>query len=192
VIDYLPARAQSLSRRIEDEPALVYEAHSTDYQTARALAALVHDHFAILKVGPAVTFALREGLWALVEIEAALGAAPQESLKEIVLGAMRRDPRHWQPYYTDPAAQTVDLQYSLSDRIRYYWNVPEVRAAATALIENLTARQIPLTLLSQYLPVQYTAVRTGSLDNAPHELLLHGVSQVLRGYAQACHPRRLS
>jgi D-tagatose-1,6-bisphosphate aldolase subunit GatZ/KbaZ len=192
VIDYLPAQARDLSKRIEDEPLLVYEAHSTDYQTTAALAALVRDHFAILKVGPAVTFALRETLWALADIENELGAAPRESLKHVVLGAMRSNPHYWQPYYTDPAAQNLDLQYSLSDRIRYYWNVPAVRAATDALIANLSTRHIPLTLLSQYLPVQYASVRTGSLENEPRELLLAGVSAVLRDYAHACHPERLS
>lgn len=188
VIDYDPAKARELSKRIDREPVLVYEAHSTDYQTAAALAALVRDHFAILKVGPGVTFALREMFWSLVEIERELGAAPRESLKEVVLAAMRRDPRHWKAYYTKESSVRFDLQYSLSDRIRYYWNVPEVSAACDALIANLRTRHIPLTLLSQYLPVQYAAVRQGSLANEPRALLLDGVAQVLRDYANACHP----
>ena len=54
---------------IEQYDRLIFEAHSTDYQTPAALAALVRDHFAILKVGPALTFALREALWALDCIE---------------------------------------------------------------------------------------------------------------------------
>jgi D-tagatose-1,6-bisphosphate aldolase subunit GatZ/KbaZ len=188
VIDYDAAKARELSNRIERETHLVYEAHSTDYQTPEALAALVRDHFAILKVGPAVTFALRELLWALVEIERELGGAPRESLKEVVLAAMQRDPRHWKAYYTDPRAQKFDLQYSLSDRIRYYWHVSEVREACDALMANLSARRIPLTLLSQYLPSQYAAIRKGSLVNDPRALLLDGVAQVLRVYAKACHP----
>jgi D-tagatose-1,6-bisphosphate aldolase subunit GatZ/KbaZ len=149
---------------------------------------LVRDHFAILKVGPGVTFALREMFWALVEIERELDAAPPESLKEIVLAAMHRDPRHWKAYYTDQSSQNFDLQFSLSDRIRYYWNVAEVRAACDALVANLSARRMPLTLLSQYLPVQYAAIREGSLVNDPRALLLDGVAQVLRTYGSACHP----
>jgi len=188
VIDYQPAKAGELSRRIELESGLVYEAHSTDYQTPDALAALVRDHFAILKVGPGVTFALREMLWALVEIEDELGAAPGESLKDVVRAAMHRDPRYWSAYYTDRASEDFDLAYSLSDRIRYYWNVPEVRTASDALISNLGARRIPLTLLSQYLPKQYAAIRAGSLRNEPRELLLDGVAQVLRDYLNACYP----
>jgi len=188
VIDYEPAKAGELSRRIEHESGLVYEAHSTDYQTPDALAALVRDHFAILKVGPGVTFALREILWALVDIESELGAAPADSLKDVVRAAMQRDPRYWKGYYTEQTSRDFDLQYSLSDRIRYYWNVPEVRHASEALVANLGGRRIPLTLLSQYLPKQYAAIRAVALRNDPRELLLDGVAQVLRDYVNACHP----
>ena len=69
VVAYDSAKARALSRMIEQCEGLVFEAHSTDYQTPAALAALVRDHFAILKVGPALTFALREALWALDAIE---------------------------------------------------------------------------------------------------------------------------
>jgi D-tagatose-1,6-bisphosphate aldolase subunit GatZ/KbaZ len=188
VIDYEPAKARELSLRIEREPGLVYEAHSTDYQSAAALAALVRDHFAILKVGPGVTFALREALWTLADIERELGISPARPLKQVVLEAMRRDPRHWKSYYTNAASETFDLQYSLSDRVRYYWTDPEVRDACHALLGNLTNRGIPLTLLSQYLPLQYAAVRAGALANDPGELLIDAVAQVLQGYARACRP----
>jgi D-tagatose-1,6-bisphosphate aldolase subunit GatZ/KbaZ len=188
VIDYQPAQARELSARIEREPGLVYEAHSTDYQSAAALAALVRDHFAILKVGPGVTFALREALWALADIEQELGAAPPRPFKQVVLGAMRRDPRYWKSYYTNAASETFDLQFSLSDRVRYYWTVPDVQAACDALLEGLKSRGIPLTLLSQYLPLQYAGVRAGALLNDPREILLDAVAQVLKGYANACHP----
>jgi len=186
VIDYDPSKARELSRRIERERGLVFEAHSTDYQTETALAALVRDHFAILKVGPGVTFAVREALWALIEIERELGLSPAQSLRQVALGAMRRDPRHWKPYYTNAATETFDLQYSLSDRIRYYWAVPEVQESCKALLANLKTRAIPLTLLSQYLPVQYAAVRDGALANDPRELVLDAAAQVLRSYARAC------
>jgi D-tagatose-1,6-bisphosphate aldolase subunit GatZ/KbaZ len=188
VIDYAPSKARELSLRIEREPGLVYEAHSTDYQSAAALAALVRDHFAILKVGPGASFALREALWALVDIERELGGSPAQSLKQVVLGAMRRDPRHWKPYYTNSATETFDLQYSLSDRVRYYWTVPEVQAACEALLVNLKSHGIPLTLLSQYLPLQYAEVRAGALATDPREILLDAVAQALKGYANACRP----
>ena len=47
----------------------VYEAHSTDYQLPYKLKELVEDHFAILKVGPGLTFALREAIFALAQME---------------------------------------------------------------------------------------------------------------------------
>ncbi len=186
VIDYVPAKSAALARRIEQEGTLVYEAHSTDYQTPAALAALVAHHFAILKVGPGVTFALREALWGLADIQAELCGEGGGALQEVVLRAMRKDPRYWNAYYTDATTLRLDLQYSLSDRIRYYWNVPEVRAACEALVADLRGRGIPLTLLSQYLPAQYAAVRDGRIANDPHALLLDGVRTVLGAYARAC------
>jgi D-tagatose-1,6-bisphosphate aldolase subunit GatZ/KbaZ len=188
VIDYDRAKAQLLSQRIASEPHLVFEAHSTDYQRPAGLRALVEDHFAILKVGPAVTFALRETLWALADIARELHCVEGQTLKEVVLEAMKSSPKYWKSYYTDPARQSVDLQYSLSDRIRYYWAVPQVRQACTRLLTRLTSTPLPLTLLSQYLPAQYSAIREGRVINDARTLLLEGVAQVLRQYAYACKP----
>ena len=101
---------------------------------------------------------------------------------------MSRDPSHWKPYYTDSRSQSVDRQYSLSDRIRYYWNVPDVQRATAALLEDLSRHRIPMTLLSQFLPAQYEAVRDGSLTGDPKALVLEGVARVLRSYAAACAP----
>ncbi len=61
IIHYQPQAAKALSDWIKETP-MVYEAHSTDYQTRQAYRALVRDHYAILKVGPALTFALREAI----------------------------------------------------------------------------------------------------------------------------------
>jgi len=124
----------------------------------------------------------------LVDIAREMDAAPAQSLKQVVLGAMRRDPRHWKAYYTNPATESFDLQYSLSDRIRYYWSFPKVQGSCDALLANLRTRGIPLTLLSQYFPVQYAAVRAGALANDPRELVLDAVGQVLEGYAEAARP----
>jgi D-tagatose-1,6-bisphosphate aldolase subunit GatZ/KbaZ len=187
VIDYGRSGAVALSHSIEPVAGMVFEAHSTDYQTPAALAALVQDHFAILKVGPGLTFALREVIWALSDIALELGLMPQASLKDTMLEEMKRDPRYWRAYYTDPERQEFDLQFSLSDRIRYYWTTPGVERACMQLFESLASRDIPLTLISQYLPVQYAAIRQGRLKSEPRALLLDGVAQVLRDYVNACH-----
>ena len=190
VIEYRRDKAAALSRSIAAVPGMVFEAHSTDYQAGTALRALVEDHFAILKVGPAVTFALREAFWALSDIAMELDLMPESSgsLKDVVLEAMQREPKYWNAYYLNSDNQQFDLQFSLSDRIRYYWAIPEVAAACTRLLELLTAKGVPLTLLSQYLPRQYAAIRDGRLRNEPRELLLDGVARVLQQYAEACQP----
>ncbi len=192
VIDYVPSKAAGLSRSIEPVAGMVFEAHSTDYQTPSALDALVRDHFAILKVGPGATFALREALWALSDMALELDLMPDASLKDTMLEEMRRDPRHWSAYYVDPKRRDFDLQFSLSDRIRYYWAAPAVERACTQLFDRLRAAGIPLTLISQYLPVQYAAIRAGLLKNDPRELVLDGVEEVLRHYDRACRPGGLA
>jgi D-tagatose-1,6-bisphosphate aldolase subunit GatZ/KbaZ len=188
VIGYVPSKAVALSRSIEPVAGMVFEAHSTDYQTPVALESLVQDHFAILKVGPALTFALREAFWALSDIATELDLMPDGSLKDTMLEEMKRDPRYWSAYYVNPERQDFDLQYSLSDRIRYYWSAPVVERACTKLLEGLAARGIPMTLISQYLPVQYAAIREGRLNGNPRELVVDAVEQVLCRYERACRP----
>jgi D-tagatose-1,6-bisphosphate aldolase subunit GatZ/KbaZ len=187
VIDYQSSKAQTLSRALGAHPQFVFEAHSTDYQTPENLAALVRDHFAILKVGPGATFALRETLWALADIERELlPDAHQSQLKAVVLSAMRQNPVHWRSYYTNEASLAIDLQFSLSDRSRYYWPDARVQQACKRLLANLAGASISLTLLSQYLPIQYAAIRAGRLANDVVAILNDGVGQCLRPYIHAC------
>lgn len=191
VVDYKPEKARALSAAIEAYPGLLYEAHSTDYQTPEALAALVRGHFAILKVGPGVTYALRETLWALSFIEDEVVVAAQRSqLRRTVLDVMRAEPKYWNKYYTDENRLALDLQYSLSDRMRYYWAYPRVREACDTLLRNLNALSpkgaLPLALLSQYLPRQHDEIRAGWLANSAGSILRSGVAHVVRQYAQAC------
>lgn len=184
VIDYQPLKTTLLNRSIVSVPGMVFAALSTDYQTPGALADLVRDHFAILKVGPAVSFALREGFWALAAIAAELGLGVRESLKKALLEEMQRDPKYWKTCYQYPARQQFDMQFSLSDRIRYYWGTPNVTLECAGLMDKLTAIGIPQTLFSQYMPLQFAAYRDGQLNNDPRVLELDSVAQVLRGYAR--------
>lgn len=181
--EYDPQAAAPLARFIESVPGLVYEAHSTDHQTSAALRSLVHDHFAILKVGPALTFALREAAFALEAIETTLGLQPDSRLRETLEAAMLANPAYWQKHYGgDSRSQTFARAYSFSDRIRYYWNIPSVQAAFERLMENLAKHPIPLTLLSQHFPVEYQKIRQGEIKNHPRELLLARIRRVLEGY----------
>ncbi|MDE2051793.1 MAG: D-tagatose-bisphosphate aldolase, class II, non-catalytic subunit [Gammaproteobacteria bacterium] len=191
VIDYRPEQARYLSKCLEDLPSLVFEAHSTDYQTEPALRALVRDHFAILKVGPAVTFALREAVWALDSIEQEWhGESRSANVRATILHAMRADPRHWRKYYHG-AGTTLDLQlqYSLSDRIRYYWAAPAVVTALERLRTAFENGTPPLALLSQYLPTAQAAVRAGTIPARMTDLVIHHIRQVLSRYSRASDPQ---
>jgi D-tagatose-1,6-bisphosphate aldolase subunit GatZ/KbaZ len=180
--------AVALSRFIEGEPGLVYEAHSTDYQTEASLHALVRDHFAILKVGPAATFALREAWFALAMLERELlPATAQSRLIETLDETMRQQPRHWLKHYPgEPEAQRLLRAYGLSDRCRYYWGEPALKAALQRLITNLGAQPLPLALLSQFLPEQAQAVSEGRLAARAEDLARDKVRQLLARYARAC------
>ena len=190
VVDYQRERTWELRQVLDDEPDMVFEAHSTDYQTIGALAALVEDHWAVLKVGPGLTFALREALFALAAIEAELIApADQSHLPEVVERRMLEEPSQWEGYYPGSSDQKrLARRYSYSDRLRYYWPDQEVHSAQERLLTNLEAVDLPLPLISAYLPEQYARIRRGELAAQPHELVIDHVRDVLRAYTRACDP----
>src|SRR6476469_7403053 len=194
VFDYAPAAARRLSAVVDEYPGLVFEAHSTDYQTRDALARLVRDHWAVLKVGPGLTFALREALFALAAIEDELvPGADRSGLVDELESAMLADQTWWAGYYDgDPGGQRLARRYSYSDRARYYWPQPPVAAAVARLFDNLDTDGIPLPLLSQHLPDQYRRVRAGELPPVARDLAVDHVRDVLRDYAYACGEREVA
>lgn len=190
VVDYVPEKAAALSKAIEPVEHIVYEAHSTDYQTPAALAALVRDHFAILKVGPGVTFALREALWALDAIEREIVPADRRAnLRDVTIARMHAAPANWSKYYHGQGERLdFQLNYSFSDRIRYYWPDTAITAAQDALFANLRATVPPLPLVSQYLPIAFAAHRAGRTTLDPVDLVIAHVTATLDAYHGACHP----
>src|SRR5262249_55972684 len=136
----------------------------------------------------AATFALRQALWALADIEREWFGRGGSGFKEVVLDVMRASPAQWQKYYRDGEAQRYDLQFSLSDRVRYYWPHPEIQKSQRTMIANLENNPPPLALLHQYLPKQHDLIRGGRLQNRPHEILLQGIESVIHEYADACAP----
>ena len=188
VIDYIPAHAKELSRVLEEWPQFVFEAHSTDYQRPGVLTTLVHDGFAILKVGPGLTFAMREALFALAAIESELvDPIDQSQLRAVVEQLMIEQPQHWKDYYHGPLeVQHVLRTYSYSDRMRYYWNEPSIVAAVEKMLRNLERIDIPESVISQYLPDQYRAIRQGRLSSKPKALVIDRIRDALRPYSAAC------
>ncbi len=194
ILEYDREKSRPLSSYISGNWAIVFEAHSTDYQPGWALKQLVEDHFAILKVGPWLTFAFREAVFALAGMEnewltRGKGIVLSE-VREALDQAMMEDPRHWEKYYQgDEAALRFARKYSYSDRSRYYWAQPQVQAALLTLLKNLSAHPVPLTLLSQHMPVQYRAVREGRIRSTPEALIRDRILEVLDVYARACGMR---
>lgn len=187
VIDYDRGRTTELQRVLDGEPAMVFEAHSTDYQTRAALTELVEDHWAILKVGPGLTFALREALFALASIESELVSHGRSDFPGVVDRRMVSQPGYWQGYYDGtPDEQRVARRFSYSDRVRYYLGDQQIVAAQQRLFDNLRRHAIPEPLISQYLPRQYNRVRAGEVAADPETLAIEAVRDVLRDYSAAC------
>jgi D-tagatose-1,6-bisphosphate aldolase subunit GatZ/KbaZ len=187
VLEYQPGKAKELSRFIESQP-MVYEAHSTDYQTRAALRKLVEDHFAILKVGPALTFAFREAVFALAMMEDELFPEDARSyIIQVLDDVMIQHPEHWKKYYRGSEEERAfKRKYSFSDRLRYYWPQPQVGAALEKLLRNLNEKPLPLSLLSQFAPVQYEQIRGDETSCTPEAIISSWVQAVLRNYEAAC------
>lgn len=186
---YQSDQAQALSQLIDSQPHLVFEAHSTDYQNPAAYHELVRDHFAILKVGPALTFALREALFALERAEKEwLGVHQASHLRDTIEQVMHEQPNYWRSHYQSQGHQQfLDCNYSLSDRIRYYWTHPAVQAAQQAMFTHLISQPLPTTLLSQYLPAQARAIAQNQICNHPADIIIHKIMEVTQLYSDACY-----
>ncbi|MEG0107509.1 MAG: class II D-tagatose-bisphosphate aldolase, non-catalytic subunit [Lachnospiraceae bacterium] len=165
ITHYNSFSAKKLCNALKNHPNLVFEGHSTDYQTPEELKKMVTDGIAILKVGPALTFSLREGLFSLSAIENEL--IPEEKRShfiEILEQVMLDSPVNWKTHYhgTDNELQ-IKRKYSFSDRSRYYMNQEAVQNSIDRLFHNLDETGIPLSMLHQFLPLQYIKVRDGKL-----------------------------
>jgi D-tagatose-1,6-bisphosphate aldolase subunit GatZ/KbaZ len=183
-------KAKGLSDEIMKTDHLVFEAHSTDYQTESDLKALVEGHFCILKVGPWLTFAYREALFALEAMEIELmgeGHGGLSRLRETLENAMMNKPIYWEKYYPgDERQQSFKRKYSFSDRSRYYWPMAELVLSRHRLFENLRKISIPSSLLSQYMPIQFYQVSEGSITADPQELVHSYIQNVTGIYSRAC------
>lgn len=193
--EYDREKAKDLMASIKEFPGLVFEGHSTDYQTKIKLRELVEDGVGILKVGPGLTFAMREAMLALENIEKELlfGTNTEPSkFAETLDAEMLKNDKNWRKHYQGTELELrLKRKYSFSDRCRYYMPVPEVEKAADRLISNLRTAGIPLNLLSQFMPIQYTKVREGLLENDPVALIEDRITNTIDEYLYATHQREL-
>ncbi len=180
VLPYQPAAARELSQFIEGQ-SIMYEAHSTDYQTREALKQLVSDHFGILKVGPGLTFAFREAVFVLAAIEDQLISKDDcSNIVSVLDHVMLEYPEHWGKYYQGTREQQdLKRKFSLSDRIRYYWGYPQVKEAMKRLLSNLRNRRLPDELLTEFC---------GKSGYTADEIIQSKVNDVLNDYLFATQP----
>lgn len=142
----------------------------------------------MLKVGPALTFALREALFSLDGLASVL-RPERTSLVSVLNDIMRANPSFWKDHYDSDRADTLCL-YSYSDRIRYYWTHPNVQRAVNSLLGDLEETGLPDPLISQFLPKLYERVRTGEIPREGKALVLAAVEDVLDDYSVACAPSK--
>lgn len=188
VFPYNREAAADLCASLKNHPGIVFEGHSTDYQTAQNLRAMVEDGIAILKVGPALTYALREGLFGLSMIEKELitDENKRADFMETLEAVMLENPGNWQKHYHGNEHQlALSRRYSFSDRSRYYMTDAKVEAAIDRLFENLRSVELPLNIIRQYLPLQYVKVRDGKLSADPAALCKDCVVNVAEDYNYA-------
>ena len=183
---YDSQKAADLKNALKSIPGIVFEGHSTDYQTPLKLSEMVRDGVAILKVGPALTFSLREGLFLLEAVEEILTpAALRSNLKKTLLEEMEKSKQYWEKYYSG-AKDEIEYKklYSYSDRCRYYLPAKNVQSAMDTLFKNIP--EIPPALMSQFFPLQYRKHMEGKLKNDPVSLICDRIGDVCGDYAAAC------
>lgn len=190
IIEYNREAANDLCQVLKKYQKIVFEGHSTDYQTRYKLREMVEDGIAILKVGPALTFGLREGIFALEKIENELlkGTGIELSKFEKVLkDVMLEKPENWQKHYHgDEAEKEFKCKYSFSDRCRYYLPEDRVNQALKILIKNINSVEIPISILSQYMPSQFMKYREGRLELKAEALIKDRVRNYIDDYIYAC------
>ena len=192
VTHYDPAQVGTLEMALQGHPQMCFEAHSTDYQRPRALAAIAAKHFAILKVGPGLTDAFRSALYRLDGL-AADGAPPggpgelARTLEQLMVG----DDRHWREHYRGTAQEVSRLRHhSYADRIRYYWPQPAAQQAVAALYARIDAAGWPPYVLRDLFPEQVLE-RAEALRElaagAAQALVLASVQDALMPYFRTRH-----
>ena len=193
--EYDRAKAAELMASIKEFPNIVFEGHSTDYQTKYKLRELVEDGVGVLKVGPGLTYGAREALFSLAYIEENMFHGREDETShfiDVLEKAMLETPKNWaKHYYGNENELWFKRKFSFSDRSRYYMPNPEVKAAMDKMFENLRKEGINLAALSQFMPMQYTKVREGVLQNDPAELVKDRVKNTIDEYRFATHQNEL-
>ncbi|ENZ02470.1 D-tagatose-bisphosphate aldolase, class II, non-catalytic subunit [Clostridium thermobutyricum] len=184
---YEREKAKDLSKALKEYDNLVFEAHSTDYQSPKSLREMVVDGFNILKVGPALTFGFREAAFALNKIEEEMFRFRPDIEESRFIQTldynMVKHPENWIKHYSGTSENIrFSRMYSLSDRCRYYMPNEEVEYSFNKMINNLDKEEIPIALISQYMHNQYKKVRDGELKPKALNLLKDFIGEYVDDY----------
>ena len=181
-VQHLPLqRDPHLLDALTDWPHVCLEAHSTDYQNPEAYPRLAQLGFAFQKVGPALTHAWREALYALDTIRAQTGWTSGATLPDTMEAVMLEHPAHWQGHVHGPD-QRLQRHFGLADRIRYYWPHPKAQAAVQRLLADLSDKRLPEPLLAAHFCAAEIASARTSAYPLPRALALARVQTALRPY----------
>jgi D-tagatose-bisphosphate aldolase class II non-catalytic subunit len=183
VFAYDAAKAGLLAASVLEFPGIVFEAHSTDYQSKNNLSGLVAHHFAILKVGPELTFAYREAVFAMAAIEDQLPVKVPSRVIEVIDQVTNDDDRNWRNHVPAGEQQRALKLFGFSDRIRYYWLHLRIDAAVRQLCVNIDGMNLPRGLVKQYAN-ELDAVPPGLLFS--NQLIQKKVGGVVNKYLDAC------
>ena len=182
-------KARELCASLNRHTNVIFEGHSTDYQPAEKLHEMAQDGVAILKVGPALTFALRQGLFALSMIEREfIDEDKRANFIETLERVMLENPANWiKHYHGSDHDKFIARKYSYSDRCRYYFSLPEIKAAITKLFANIDSviDKIPAGMLKQFMPRQYFRVRDGIIQMKAAVLVKDCLNEIADDYNYA-------
>ena len=186
VIHYDPAAVGSLESALRTHAQMCFEAHSTDYQRPEALAAIAAKHFAILKVGPALTDAYRSALYRLDELPAGAHPGGRGALQQTLEQLMTSDERHWREHYRGSPQELRRLRHhSYADRIRYYWPQPAAQQAVRALYARIDDGEWPEYLLRDFFAPSVLERAAGlrvAAGGLSRSLVLASIQDVLLPY----------
>ena len=187
VFQYSRDNASSLISSLSEYRPIVFEGHSTDYQNQTSLTHMAEDGIRILKVGPALTFGMREALFLAEEAEKIMvsDVKSRSNLKETILAEMNASDKYWKKYYSGtPEEIEYKKLYSYSDRCRYYLPAKPIEDSMEKLLRNLD--RIPVALISQYFPRQYSRVLENELSEDAYSVIIDRIGDWCGPYASAC------
>ena len=180
-------KSRKLCEKLKEYPNLVFEGHSTDFQFREKLKEMVEDGVGILKVGPALTYALRKGLFSLSLMEKEL-IDPENcgNFIETLDNVMINNPKDWEKYYkVNKHGIKLQRKYSFSDRSRYYLARKDIEASMKKLFENIDSCEVSLGMINQYFPNAYVKIRKNNISKTSKTLIKSNIYDTINDYNYA-------